>query len=199
MTLTLAKLLRLSVLLLACLTPGWAAALDQPAGEVVLTISGKVGQPNAGRRAVFDMAMLEKLPQHSFSTNTPWHAGPTRFTGPLLRDVLAAAGANGSKLVAVALNDYKTDIPFTDAARYDVIVAAQRQAHAGAREGAAVHRLPVRQQGRAQGRNLLQPFGLAVAPVAGAVTRPNAPTTTGPHPPVPAPFACRAANVSCAC
>lgn len=123
MTLPLAKLLRLSVLLLACLAPGWSTALDKPSGEVVLTISGKVGQPNAGQRAVFDMAMLEKLPQHSFSTNTPWHAGPTRFTGPLLRDVLAAAGANGSKLVAVALNDYKTDIPFTDAARYEVIVA----------------------------------------------------------------------------
>lgn len=119
----LAKLFRLMLLLAACLAPGWAAALDKPQGEVVLTISGKLSQANAGPRAVFDMAMLEKLPQHSFSTTTPWHSGPTRFTGPLLRDVLAAAGANGSKLIAVALNDYRTDIPFSDASRYDVIVA----------------------------------------------------------------------------
>lgn len=101
-----------------------AQALDKPSGPVVLTISGKVGQSNAaGGKAVFDMAMLEKLPQHSFLTRTPWHGNPTRFTGPLLRDVLAAAGANGSKLVAIALNDYRTDIPLSDLARHDVIVA----------------------------------------------------------------------------
>lgn len=123
MTALLAKLIRVYAVLACCLVPGWSAALDKPAGDVVLTISGKLASPNAGQRAVFDMAMLEKLPQHSFTTQTPWHSGPTRFTGPLLRDVLAAAGANGSKLVAVALNDYKTDIPFSDAAQYDVIVA----------------------------------------------------------------------------
>lgn len=120
---SLAKSLRCLVVVLLGLGAGWAVALDKPNGEVVLTISGKVTAANAGSRAVFDMAMLEKLPQHSFTTQTPWHAGPTRFTGPLLRDVLAAAGAKGSKLVAVALNDYKTDIPFSDAAEYEVIVA----------------------------------------------------------------------------
>lgn len=123
MTASSAKLLRLLAVLWCCLAAGSAAALDKPGGDVVLTISGKVASPNAGQKAVFDMAMLEKLPQHSFTTQTPWHTGPTRFTGPLLRDVLAAAGANGNKLVAVALNDYKTDIPFSDAGRYDVILA----------------------------------------------------------------------------
>nr|WP_315229485.1 molybdopterin-dependent oxidoreductase [uncultured Albidiferax sp.] len=69
------------------------------------------------------MAMLEKLPQKSFTTQTPWYPKPVTFTGPLLRDVLAAAGAKGSKIVAVALNDYKTDIPFEDATKFDPIVA----------------------------------------------------------------------------
>ncbi len=119
----LAPPLRLLAVLAALLAPGLAAALDRPTGDVVLTITGKLGSPNAGQKAQFDMAMLEKLPQHSFTTQTPWHSGPTRFTGPLLRDVLAAAGASGNKLVAVALNDYKTDIPFSDAARHQVIVA----------------------------------------------------------------------------
>ena len=45
------------------------------------------------------------------------------FTGPLLRDVLAAVDAKGTKITAVALNDYKTEIPFDDATRHDVIVA----------------------------------------------------------------------------
>jgi hypothetical protein len=100
-----------------------AWALDKPAGPVVLTISGKVAQANNGTQAQFDMKMLEKLPQKSFSTQTPWYPNPVTFTGPLLRDVLAAAGAKGNKIIAVALNDYKTEIPFDDATRHDVIVA----------------------------------------------------------------------------
>jgi hypothetical protein len=100
-----------------------ALALDKPAGPAVLTISGNVTQANSGKEAVFDMKMLEKLPQKTFSTQTPWYPNPVSFTGPLLRDVLAAAGAKGNKIMAVALNDYKTEIPFDDATKHDVIVA----------------------------------------------------------------------------
>jgi hypothetical protein len=89
-----------------------------PAGPVVLTIA-----LSEQAKAEFDMAAIEKLPQHSFKTTTPWHAQARTFTGPLLRDLLAAAGAKGTALRAVALNGYKTDIPFEDAAKYDVIVA----------------------------------------------------------------------------
>ena len=46
------------------------------------------------------MAMLAGLPQHSFTTHTPWHNGPRKFTGPLLRDVLAASLA--MQLLALA-------------------------------------------------------------------------------------------------
>jgi hypothetical protein len=114
-------LLGLAAALLAVALP--AAALDAPAGPVVLTVRGRLAQPNAGDRAEFDMAMLERLPQRSFVTRTPWYAQPRQFTGPLLRDVLAAAGAQGSMLKAVALNDYAVDIPMDDAQRHDVIVA----------------------------------------------------------------------------
>ncbi|WP_295951460.1 molybdopterin-dependent oxidoreductase [Rhodoferax sp.] len=104
----------------------WSAAvlaLDKPTGNVVLTISGTVAQANSGANAVFDMKMLEKLPQKTFTVQTPWYPKPVTFTGPLLRDVLAAAGAKGNKIVATALNDYKTDIPFDDAIKFDPIVA----------------------------------------------------------------------------
>ncbi|WP_255590777.1 MULTISPECIES: molybdopterin-dependent oxidoreductase [unclassified Acidovorax] len=98
-------------------------ALDKPAGPVVLTIEGAISQANNGSQAQFDMAMLEKLPQHSFSTQTPWYPSAVSFTGPLLRDVLAAVGAKGTSITAVALNDYKTEIPVDDATRHDVIIA----------------------------------------------------------------------------
>jgi hypothetical protein len=100
-----------------------ALALPPASGKVILTISGKVAEKNTADAAQFDLAMLEKLPQQTFTTKTPWSKDPIKFTGPLLRDVLAAAKANGTTIKAVALNDYKTAIPVDDAKRYDMIVA----------------------------------------------------------------------------
>jgi hypothetical protein len=100
-----------------------ALALGKPTGEVVLTVRGSVRKPNDGTLAQFDMSMLEALPQSSFSTRTPWYAQPRRFTGPLLRDVLDAAGAEGSVLRLTALNDYRVDMPFDDVRRHDVMLA----------------------------------------------------------------------------
>jgi len=100
-----------------------AWALDTPKDKVVLTVLGKVGTPNQGATAVFDMAMLQKLPQRTFTTQTPWDPKPTTFTGPLLRDVLAAAKATGTTLEATALNDYKITLPVDDATQFDVVLA----------------------------------------------------------------------------
>jgi hypothetical protein len=111
----------LGVVLLAGAAP--VRALDKPAGPVVLTVRGRVRHANDGAAAHFDMPMLEQLPQATFSTRTPWYTQARRFTGPLLRDVLAAAGAQGSVLRLVALNDYRVDMPFDDAQRYDVMLA----------------------------------------------------------------------------
>lgn len=104
------------------LSPLDALALEPATGSPLLTITGNIKQTNAGRLAVFDMELLEKLPQHSFETKTPWHKGPTKFTGPLLRDILAATGARGHTLLATAVNDYRVTIPMDDAQKHDVIV-----------------------------------------------------------------------------
>lgn len=98
-------------------------ALEAPQGKVVLTVSGKVTKPNQGKDATFSMDMLAKLPQKTFTTKTPWYPKPVTFTGPLLRDVLAAAGANGKQIAARALDDYKTMLPMSDALSHDVILA----------------------------------------------------------------------------
>lgn len=88
-----------------------AAELAPPAGEVLLTVDGTVSETNDGDAAVFDRAMIEALPQQEFTTTTIWTDGEKTFTGPLLKDVLDAAGAAGSTLRAVAINDYGIDIP----------------------------------------------------------------------------------------
>jgi hypothetical protein len=100
-----------------------ALALDAPTTRPILTVSGKIGVKNAGETARFDMKMIEALPQHSFTTSTPWFDKPMKFTGPLLADLLAAVKASGTTLSAVAINDYKIDIPMSDVQKYKVIVA----------------------------------------------------------------------------
>jgi hypothetical protein len=120
--------LALAAALLVMTAP--ALALDAPTSKIVLTISGKLGganQTNQVGAAMFDAAMLAALPQRSVTTHTPWHKGEHKFTGPLLRDVLVAAGASiagkGQMLEVMAINDYKVSIPLEDALRFDVVLA----------------------------------------------------------------------------
>jgi hypothetical protein len=107
-------------LLILAAWPAAAAAQTAPAapaGPVVLTV---------GRNTVFDMAALAGLKQHTIRTATPWYDQPRAFSGPLLRDVLAAAGvpADAAGVARfVALNDYRVEIPLADAHEHDVIVA----------------------------------------------------------------------------
>ena len=108
-----------------CLSAGMprAVAMEPPAGPVILSVTGKVPGGNAPDGAHFDLAMLEKLPRQTFSTKTPWFAQPRRFTGVLLRDLLAAVGSGPAKLGAVALNDYRVEIPEEDVARGGAMLA----------------------------------------------------------------------------
>lgn len=112
-----------SLLLCGLVMTGTALALDPPTERPILTISGKIAEKNGGDTARFDMKMLEALPQHSFTTRTPWYDKPVKFTGPLLSDLLAAVKASGDTVNAVAINDYKISIPVGDATRYGMLVA----------------------------------------------------------------------------
>ncbi len=49
------------------------------------------------------------------------------FSGPLLRDVIAPlAFSESDTLVLTAINEYKVEIPVSDAIKYDVIVALEK-------------------------------------------------------------------------
>jgi hypothetical protein len=110
--------------LLGSLAAPPAHALDAPTGKVVLTVNGSVANRNDNGAASFDLTLLQQLPQTSFSTKTPWYAQPRKFSGVLLRDLLAGVGAApGATIKAVALNDYRVDIPADDAARHGALLA----------------------------------------------------------------------------
>ena len=100
-------------------------ALEAPQGKVVLTISGKVADTVDGKSAKLDMAMIRKLPQTSFTTQTPWDSKPVKFTGPRLKDVVALVKGTGTTVVAIALNDYKITIPVSDLVDHGVLLAHQ--------------------------------------------------------------------------
>ena len=115
----------------ACGASARAQALAAASEPIVLTVSGNIARGNAPGEARFDLPMLAALPQQTFSTRTPWYAQPRKFTGVRLRDLLAAVGAaggtavgtSGSDVRALALNDYRADIPAEDVQRGDVMVA----------------------------------------------------------------------------
>jgi hypothetical protein len=99
-----------------CLMPLRAAA-----AAPVLTVRGR----GLAASVDFEMDALERLPQQSVVTSTPWFAGPREFSGPLLRNVLRAAGVppQAERARLVALNDYRVDLPLEDAQRHDVVLA----------------------------------------------------------------------------
>lgn len=111
---------RRTTLLALALTPALHSAAATPTQAPVLNVAIRQA------RRDFDLAALEALPQRTLATETPWYPGPRRFTGPLLRDVLASAGlpANAAGHVrCVALNDYRVDIPLADLRNFDVVLA----------------------------------------------------------------------------
>jgi len=112
-----------TLLLVFALVPTWA--LEPAKGKVILTVSGHIEAKakNKGDQAVFDLDMLQALPQHTFTTKTPWDNAPLTFTGPLLRDVLDAIQAKGTRIQATALNDYRITFPLEDVRKYNVLLA----------------------------------------------------------------------------
>jgi hypothetical protein len=110
---------------LLCSWPASSADLPAPTGPVVLTVSGAIGNTNGDGVARFDMASLEAMAGRSATMETPWTEKSTQFSGPLLRNVLAAVGAKGSTVTLVALNDYSSDIPLSDAMDFDTMLATR--------------------------------------------------------------------------
>nr|WP_245265154.1 molybdopterin-dependent oxidoreductase [Microvirga flocculans] len=104
----------------------YAAPLGTPTEKPILTITGKIGATNKDKAAQFDRAMLEALGLETIETTTPWHEGKVKFEGVSMNKLMKHVGATGERLIVVALNDYATEIPMEDFAKYKVILALKR-------------------------------------------------------------------------
>jgi hypothetical protein len=91
----------------------------------ILTISGKIGSSGEGAEQ-FDRERLEALGTVAVETKTPWYSGTVRFEGVQLSKLMAHVRASGQRVVALALNDYSTEIPIEDFEKYNVILALKR-------------------------------------------------------------------------
>lgn len=104
----------------------WADDFPLPSGDVVLTITGNIEASNQPEKLVFDLPMLEKYPQTSFVTNTPWTEEPTKWTGVRLNDLFSSFGVETVAFKATAIDDYIVEFKDVDVERYPVIIAYKK-------------------------------------------------------------------------
>lgn len=96
------------------------AGVAQAADEVVLSVDGRI---ESDQPVDFTLEDLRALGVERIETTTPWHDGKMVFEGVSLAALMAHVGAKGDSLTGIALNDFYTELPLSDAADYDVIIA----------------------------------------------------------------------------
>lgn len=117
------KGLFLAIMMAAGMGAAQAQTMAAPKGEVILTVSGKVTRTNEAGRANFDREMLVALGIRETKTRHSWADGVTTFEGVPLAAVLDAVGAQGTKIRAVAINNYAVELDVAEVRKYPVILA----------------------------------------------------------------------------
>ncbi|NQW10722.1 MAG: hypothetical protein HQ481_12680 [Alphaproteobacteria bacterium] len=128
---------------LSLIVPAASPALAQQGEPVLLTVTGAIKTTNRGpfdpfrdslfetlketfkAAFAFDRAALLALPQATITTKYPnW---PTKVTarGPLLKDVLAAVGADGNRVRVQALDGYAPEFTMADITAGTVVLALE--------------------------------------------------------------------------
>lgn len=100
------------------LLPAQSSAADVP----LLVVKGS----GSASPVTFDRDDLEQMGLVSVKTSTPWNEGVVDFEGVPIEHLLAQAGVSGTTATVTALNDYSVDIPVSDFAQFNVILATRR-------------------------------------------------------------------------
>ena len=141
----LRRLIMVWLIGLPCLAhPAAAADTPTPAGAPILTIVGNIPQANRppfdkledlffayhersfAKAYSFDLAMLESLGMSKATIAYEGWPEPLEVEGPLLRDVLAAAGAPEGTVATLALDGFATELSPDDLDAEDWIVAIKK-------------------------------------------------------------------------
>jgi hypothetical protein len=101
--------------------------ISAPKGEVVLTVTGDIGEVNKGKKLELDLASLEKMRQVRLEAAEPFLKRRVMFEGVLLSDLLTVAGVSdsASKVSLTALDDYKVDFKMADVRSSQMMLATK--------------------------------------------------------------------------
>lgn len=105
--------------------PALAEPLPAPQGDVALTITGAVAEPNAGSEVALDLATIKGLGAQTIVTTTDWDwmEGKQEFAGTPAVDLLTAAGLAGEKITITAIDDYAVTMTLDDLKKHGAIIA----------------------------------------------------------------------------
>jgi hypothetical protein len=108
------------------------APIPAPKGKVVLTVSGKVANPNRNSTAVFDQAALDGLGHQTTTTFEPFDKRTINFGGVPLAVLLARVGmpASATKIKVHALDDYQVEYKPSDLTAAGVLLATEADGEA---------------------------------------------------------------------
>lgn len=104
----------------------YANDIPPPAGDTLLTVTGKISNTNSEAGLKFDLAMLEALPMTKFESETPWTDGLVEWEGVRLSDFLDYVGAESDQFEATALDGYEIVFENIDLDKYPVILALRQ-------------------------------------------------------------------------
>jgi hypothetical protein len=85
----------------------------------ILSVGGQIAMGNAE----FSIEDLVRIGLARIETTTPWHQGKVLFEGVRLDQLMKWVGATGTKVRAVALNDYVAEVPIADFEAHGPILA----------------------------------------------------------------------------
>lgn len=102
--------------------------LPAPTGDVILTVTGKVGVSNQNGAIVMDRAMIEAAGQIEYKVTDPFEELVYTYRGPLMSDLLKLwkVPADAVSVSVAALDDYIVEIPLVEFANTPAIFALQR-------------------------------------------------------------------------
>lgn len=105
-------------LLLVTIVTSFGASAD----DATLSLSGMV----PGGAVTLTRDELAKLPQRELTEQPTSFPQPMKFKGPSLTEVLKLAGATGGDITVSAADDYKVEITAADLAKFDPILAIEK-------------------------------------------------------------------------
>jgi hypothetical protein len=102
--------------------------IPTPTGDVILTVTGKIGAANNGDAIEMDLPMIEAAGLVDYKVKDPFENTDATFRGPLMSSLLDLwkVPQDATTLHMVALNDYSVDVPIAEVRKYPVVFALKQ-------------------------------------------------------------------------